>query len=63
MNEETRRKLTGGWLRVFLGVLQMLLAGAALMTWLAGGSERLVWTLAGTALLAVIISRALYRSH
>lgn len=63
MDEETQRRFTGGWLRVFLGILQMFLAGAAAMTWLAGGSARLVWTLAGAALLAVIISRTLYRSQ
>lgn len=40
----------------------MTLAGAAALTWLSGGSERLVWLLAIAALVTVIISRMLYRS-
>lgn len=63
MKEETQRKLIGGWLRLCLGILQMTLAGAAAIAWLSGGSERLVWILAGAALVAVLISRALYRRN
>jgi hypothetical protein len=62
MNEAGRRKLISGWLRVFLGVLQMFLAAAAAMTYFAGGSQSIVWGLVGAALLAVIASRLLYHS-
>jgi hypothetical protein len=62
MKDEKPSKFIGGWFRVFLGILQMTLAGAAALTWLSGGSERVVWLLAIAALVAVIISRMLYRS-
>lgn len=63
MKEETRHKLTEGWLRIFLGSLQIILAGAAALLWASGANERIVWILAGATLIVVIISRALYRSH
>lgn len=62
MKEGTRHKFTEGWLRIFLGTLQIILAGATALLWVSGASERLVWILAGAALLAVIVSRMLYRS-
>ena len=63
MSESARQKLVGGWLRILLGIVQMTLAGATVLLWLVDGSKRLVWTLAGAALIAVLISRLLYRSQ
>lgn len=63
MKAGTRQKLTEGWLRICLGTLQIMLAGAAVLLWASGANERLVWILAGAALIVVIISRALYRSR
>jgi hypothetical protein len=61
MNEAKHRKFAGGWLRVFWGVLQMFLAGGGDDV-LRQRPQRLVGGLAAAALLAVIISRILYRN-
>jgi len=62
VSESARQKFVGGWLRILLGIVQMTLAGAAVLLWLASGDKCLVWTLAGAAILVVLVSRLLYRS-
>lgn len=57
-----RHKLIWGWLRLFLGFLQVFLATATVISLLTLGEHRLTWALAASALLAVVISRLLYRS-
>lgn len=50
-----------GWLRLILGAVQMTLAAAAVGAYLDGGSPKLVWTLAGAATAATLVSLLIYR--
>ena len=60
-NDSVQNKLIGGWLRILLGITQMVLAAAAMIVWLVSGLRPLAWWLAGAAICVTIISRLLYR--
>ena len=53
-------KLIEGWLRLFLGILQMMLATAAITLLLTMGLVPITCALVGGATAATIISRLLY---
>lgn len=61
MNEDTRHKLVWGWLRLFLGWVQMSLAVAGFGALLVVGNHPITWAFAIAALLGVIVSRMLYQ--
>jgi hypothetical protein len=60
-NDAKQNRLVGGWLRILLGIIQMVLAAAAVIVWLVSGRRPLAWWLAGAAVFVTLISRLLYR--
>lgn len=63
MPETTHSKLVWGWLRLFLGVLQMFLASAAFAFVILIGFHPIALGLAAGATIATLISRVLYRGE
>ena len=60
-NDAKQDQPVGGWLRIMLGITQMILAAAAVIVWLVSDLRLLAWWLAGAALLVTLISKLLYR--
>lgn len=63
MNDELRRKLVWGWLRLFLGFAQMSLAAAALGALIAVGLRAVTLWFAIGATAATLLSRLLYHDR
>jgi hypothetical protein len=57
------KKLILGWLRLFLGVVQMLFATACVGLLLTVGLHWTTWMFFAGAAAATIISRIVYRGH
>ena len=57
------KKLIWGWLRLFLGVIQMVLTTACVGLLLTLGLHWATWIFFAGATAATIISRLLYRGH
>lgn len=63
MDDATRHKLIWGWLRLFLGWLQMSLAAAGLGALFTFGLHPVTWFFVIGASAATIASRLLYRKR
>jgi hypothetical protein len=61
MDDETRHKIVWGWLRLFLGWLQMSLAAAGLGALITVGIHPVTWFFVIGATAATVVSRLLYR--
>jgi protein-tyrosine-phosphatase len=61
MNAETKHKLIWGWLRLFLGFLQMSFVAATVGAFFAVGPKPVTFTFLGLASVATAISLAIYR--
>ena len=61
MNSQTKHKLVWGWLRLFLGFLQMSLVGLSVGSLIAVGLHTVTYLFVGGATLAAITSLLLYR--
>lgn len=57
----TRHIFIWGWLRVFLGITQTVLAATGVLMFLTVGSRPITLIVVGGALTATIISRLLYK--
>lgn len=63
MNEASRHKLIWGWLRLFLGWLQMSLAGTGILLLIAIGLRPLTLIIFAATILATITSRLVYHGR
>ena len=63
MNQTTRQKLSWGWLRLFLGQVQMFFAAGGMLLLLTIGLHWITWVFVGVATAATITSRILYRGQ
>ena len=63
MQESTFRKLVWGWGRLYLGWVQMSLAGLGLVLLILTGPKPATLVIAGLATTATIVSRILYRGQ
>ena len=63
MRDATRHRLVWGWLRVLLGIAQVVLASAGLILVLTIGFHPLTCIVAAGATLLTIVSRILYRGR
>lgn len=61
MNEESRHKFIWGWLRLFLGWLQMSLAATGVLLLVAIGLRPLTLVVFAATVLATVTSLLLYR--
>lgn len=60
MNETSRHKILWGWLRLFLGSAQVLLAAGSVGAVITIGLHPVTWAFGMAATTATIISRLLY---
>jgi hypothetical protein len=63
VKSETRHKLIWGWLRLFLGFLQMSLVAMSVGALLTIGIHPLTWTFVIGATLATVASLFIYRGR
>ena len=63
LSEATRNKLIWGWLRLFLGWLQMSLVAVSIGAMLAAGLQPVTYVLVVAATIATLTSRLLYRGR
>lgn len=56
-------RLKWGWLRLVLGVLQMVLASAAIVTYVYRGLETTTLLLTAFATVATLVSRHIYQGR
>lgn len=63
MNDETRHKVIWGWLRLFLGWLQMSLVAASIGALLTVGLHPISYVLVAVATAVSITSRLLYHGR
>ncbi len=59
----TRHIFIWGWLRIFLGITQTVLAATGVLMFLTVGSRPITLIVVGGALTATIISRLLYKGR
>jgi hypothetical protein len=62
-SDETRNVVVWGWFRLFLGLTQMMMASAAILSFFARGMVWQTCVLAGLGLGTSILSRWLYRGR
>lgn len=63
MDEATKHKLIWGWLRLFLGLVQMFFAAAGVFALLTLGLHSITYFCLTAATLATITSRFLYQGR
>jgi hypothetical protein len=63
VNEATRHKIVWGWLRFFLGFVQMSLVAASVGALIAVGLRSVTWLFIVGATGATLISRLLYHGR